>query len=596
MDLSDLFITFFNRSVSAGWMILAVLCLRLLFRRAPRGLLCLLWALVAVRLVCPWSLESALSLIPSTETLPHDILLARNPTVQTGIPALNSAINPTLSEALAPEPTASVNPMQVYVYLAALAWCVGMAAMALYGVCSYVRVYLRVRESVRSEGNVYLCDRIETPFIFGLFRPRIYLPSTLSETDTQYVLAHERAHLARRDHWWKPVGFMLLSVYWFHPLLWVAYILLCRDMELACDERVLRMLGTEARKPYSEALIRCSEAHPSIGACPLAFGEVGVRKRVREILHYKKPALWIVAAAVIVCIATAVCFLTDPVIGEKKDGSADPLSFAAEDSYLFSPVELVYDCGKFSFVMTAEAAPKVRLYADQTLHELTATDDPTVKTITERGKMTEVKLTAAEFDAAFDSYGKEIAATLRKNNRRAFSIRFIEEPNSIRYWYLLLEQTDGSSYFVIGYFDQGDAEVDLVRWVFRTNLTVEKSIRDIDTTYPYATYVYTGSVDPIDPSISLFSDGTFSFGYSAFSSYLPFGTYTLDADTLTLKTGDGLYTYVFTVLEDGFAFDATRSSTIPSYRYSGDSPVAECPVPNGAVFKRKDLTDAYISH
>lgn len=164
-----------------------------------------------------------------------------------------------------------------------------------------------------------MCDRIDTPFILGVFRPRIYLPSNMSEQDVTYVLAHEQAHIKRHDHWWKPLGFALLTIYWFHPILWIAYVLLCRDIELACDEKVIKEMGIDIKKPYSDALINCSIPRRAITACPLAFGEVGVKERVKTVLNYKKPAFWIVLIAVIACVIVAVCFLTNPKDRQDKE-------------------------------------------------------------------------------------------------------------------------------------------------------------------------------------------------------------------------------------------------------------------------------------
>lgn len=310
--MESLFLKILNMSINASWLVLAVLALRLLLKKAPKWVSVLMWGMVGLRLLCPFTLESALSLIPSRETVPEAILYSQTPTIQSGIPAVNSALNPVISQSLAPAPGASVNPVQVLTAVAAVVWFVGMAGMGLYTLISYFRIYRKVQEAVPVEGNVYLCDRIASPFILGLFRPRIYLPSSMEEGDMSYVLAHEKAHLRRKDHWWKPLGFLLLAVHWFNPLLWLGYVLLCRDIELACDEKVIRELGQESKKPYAEALINCSVSRKSIAACPLAFGEVGVKGRIKSVLHYKKPGFWILLAAVTACVVLVACFLTDP--------------------------------------------------------------------------------------------------------------------------------------------------------------------------------------------------------------------------------------------------------------------------------------------
>ena len=225
---------------------------------------------------------------------------------------IDNAVNPSLSESFAAAPLASVNPLYVWTYLAGWVWLIGLGAMLLYALVSYLRLRRRVSVSLCVRENIYLCDAISSPFILGVVKPRIYLPSGLDEVQRQNVLSHERAHLARRDHWWKPLGFALLAVYWFNPVLWLAYALLCRDIELACDERVIRTMDESAVKTYSTVLLACSMPRKAVITCPLAFGEVGVKERVKNALRYKKPAFWVVAASVAVCVVVAVCFLTNP--------------------------------------------------------------------------------------------------------------------------------------------------------------------------------------------------------------------------------------------------------------------------------------------
>lgn len=310
--METVFLKILNMSITACWLVLAVLVMRLLLKKAPRFLSVIMWALVGLRLMLPFSFESVFSLIPSTETVPPEILYEQAPQVQTGIDAFNSAINPVISESFAPTPGASVNPLQVITWLAGWVWSIGMAAMVIYSLISCLRIRRKLQEAAPLQDNIWLCDRIDTPFIFGLFRPRIYLPSNMAAQDIPYVLAHEQAHLKRRDHLWKPLGFLLLTIHWFNPLLWLAYILLCRDIEAACDEKVLKDMGEESKKPYSTALVNCSVPRKMIAACPLAFGEVNVKSRIKKVLHYKKPAFWLLITAVVACIVLSVCFLTNP--------------------------------------------------------------------------------------------------------------------------------------------------------------------------------------------------------------------------------------------------------------------------------------------
>ena len=311
--MAAVFLKLLNLSISASWLVLAVLVLRLVSKRSPKWMNVLLWGIVALRLVLPFSIESALSLIPSAETVsPAAVQFDPAPTITSGVSVIDNAVNPSLSEHFSAVPTASVNPLYVWTEIAGWVWLIGLGAMLLYALVSYLRLRRRVSVSLPIQDHIYLCDAISSPFILGVVKPHIYLPSGLDEVQRQNVLAHEQAHLARRDHWWKPLGFALLAVYWFNPVLWLAYTLLCRDIELACDERVIRTMDESAVKTYSTVLLACSMPRKAVITCPLAFGEVGIKERVRNALHYKKPAFWVVAASVAVCVVVAVCFLTDP--------------------------------------------------------------------------------------------------------------------------------------------------------------------------------------------------------------------------------------------------------------------------------------------
>ena len=311
--MAAVFLKLLNLSISASWLVLAVLVLRLISKRSPKWVNVLLWGIVALRLVLPFSIESALSLIPSAETVsPAVVQFDPAPTITSGVNIIDNAVNPSLSEHFAAVPTASVTPLYVWTEIAGWVWLIGLGAMLLYALVSYLRLRRRVSVSLCVRENIYLCDAISSPFILGVVKPCIYLPSGLDEVQRQNVLSHEQAHLARRDHWWKPLGFALLAVYWFNPVLWLAYALLCRDIELACDERVIRTMDESAVKTYSTVLLACSMPRKAVITCPLAFGEVGVKERVKNALRYKKPAFWVVAASVAVCVVVAVCFLTNP--------------------------------------------------------------------------------------------------------------------------------------------------------------------------------------------------------------------------------------------------------------------------------------------
>lgn len=316
--MSELFIQILNMSISSCWLILAVLCLRLALKKAPKWVRILLWGLVAVRLLCPFSIESALSLIPASKTISPEIMLDATPTIATGISTIDAALNPVISQSSAPDPTASVNPLQVWFAVAANIWVIGIIVMLLHTAVSYLRLRKKVATAVRLRDNIYQSENVVSPFVLGIFKPRIYLPFQISLQNMYHVITHEQAHIRRKDHWWKPLGFLLLTVHWFNPFAWLAYILLCRDIELACDERVIKALDVDARADYSAALLSCSVSRRMIAACPIAFGEVSVKTRIKSVLSYKKPAFWVILVALILCVVVAVCFLTNPIGSDRE--------------------------------------------------------------------------------------------------------------------------------------------------------------------------------------------------------------------------------------------------------------------------------------
>lgn len=321
--MESLFIKLLNNSISATWLVLAVLLARLLLKKAPKKYRCALWGLVGLRLALPVRLQSVFSLVPSAVTVSENIMLSPSPAVNSGISALDKAVNPAMAAAFTPEPWASANPLQILLFAASVIWLAGLAVMLLYSAVSWLLLRHRVAESVPLRSNIRLCQKVDSPFVLGMIRPRIYLPLGMDEESRELVIAHEQAHIHRRDNLTKPLAFLLLAVYWFNPLMWLAYILLCRDMELACDERVLRE-KSGIRKAYASALLQCSVPRHPAAVCPVAFGEVGVKQRIKSILDDKKPALWLTAAAVVLIVALALGFLTDPA-GLRFDTKENPV-------------------------------------------------------------------------------------------------------------------------------------------------------------------------------------------------------------------------------------------------------------------------------
>lgn len=315
--MGDVFLKLLNMSITAGWLILAVIGIRLLFRKMPKWIRCALWGLVAVRLIVPFSIESTFSLLPSSETIRSSTIVEGElvhhlPSVDSSLPMVEDTVNPVLLDTFSYEQDDSVAPLQVVTEIAGYLWLGGMILLVLYAVVSTIRLFFMVREAVCYKDNIYLCDAVKTPFILGFVSLGIYLPSVLSEEETEYIIAHEKAHLKRLDHLWKFLGYLLLCVYWFQPLCVIAYVMLCKDIELACDEKVIKNMSFSDRKRYSHVLLSCAARNHFVLASPLAFGEVGVKDRIKSILDYKKTAVGMTILAILIGLLVSVCFLTNP--------------------------------------------------------------------------------------------------------------------------------------------------------------------------------------------------------------------------------------------------------------------------------------------
>ena len=320
--MENVFLQILNNAITVSVLILVIMLVRVLCRKMPKWITCLLWILVAAKLMMPFPMESIFSLVPTSEPIPAGIAMESNPHISSGIENVDNLINPALQQHFAPDKTASANPLQVWMYVGTVVWLAGTAALLLYALAAYVTVKWKVRASVRVEKNIYECDDIADPFIMGIIRPRIYLPSGLDEETKKYVLKHETAHLGRKDYLWKPLGFLILSLYWFQPLCWAAYILMCGDIEYACDEKVIKKETEGARADYCKALLACSVPRKMLAACPVAFGENGVKGRVKNMMNYKKPTFWISSISLVIVVIVAVCFATSPK-GKEADNEME---------------------------------------------------------------------------------------------------------------------------------------------------------------------------------------------------------------------------------------------------------------------------------
>lgn len=345
--MERLFLTVLNQAYAASWVILGILLLRVLLRRAPRRMVCALWAFAALRLICPFSISSALSLLPSAAPIPADIAMQAKPAVETGIQAVDSSINTLLSGTFAPTVGDSANPLQIILPIATFLWLLGVAVFFVAAGINALKLKRRVRASISVGGNVWRCDEIASPFIFGLWKPRIYVPGRLPDGCFGAVVRHELAHLRHGDPWWKLLGFILRSIFWFHPLCWVGYWLFCRDLELACDEAVICTMKCAQRADYSQALLNCGANHFAI--TPLAFGETSIKQRVKAVLSYRRPTIWILLAAVLGGVALVVFLMTS-----KPQEIAAPQTQASVEEILPTDMQNAVEAKTFELRMYTE--------------------------------------------------------------------------------------------------------------------------------------------------------------------------------------------------------------------------------------------------
>ena len=507
--MSDVFLKVVNMSIAASWLVLAVLILRFALKKAPKWAVVLLWGIVAVRMICPVSIESVLSLIPSKETVSPEIMLDWTPEIQTGVPIINSAVNPVITEVFAPNPATSANPLQILIPVSANFWLLGILTMGIHTAVSYWLLHRKVATAVLWKDNIFQSEYVSSPFVLGIIRPRIYLPFHLEGQDLEYVIAHEQAHIRRKDHWWKPIGFLLLAIHWFNPIMWLAYVLLCRDIELACDEKVIREFDGTQKADYTQALVDCSVSRHRISACPLAFGEVGVKDRVKSVLHYKKPAFWVVILSVLICISVAVCFLTDP-----KGGRRDTLPKLYSHSYTVA--EVTYETPVISFTMRAgENTPAYAITEDMQLMSKEVQEN--AKWVV-HGTLKEIELTKENFDELFFQdmiwASGENAARIRRNTANAWMLVYDE---SVLVY--VLQQNNGDVYLARGYYDYSEkddpySDDTSMHWLFKLKYTVSEDMGIIAVSGEIAEQENMGNSiasvwrgDPEDPGIHAYSGG-----------------------------------------------------------------------------------------
>ena len=468
--MNEFFLKIINMSISASWLVLVVLIPRFVLKKAPKWVNILLWGIVAIRLICPFSFESALSLIPSAETFPEKVISGPSFDVQTGITPVDNRINDYLGDRYFEGVTVPANNGNTIMTILTIVWTIGILLLVAYTVISYWRLHREIDTAVRYKDNIFQSENVSSPFVLGLIKPRIYLPFKLDGQDMEHVVAHEQAHIRRKDHWWKPLGFLLLTIHWFNPLMWLAYVLLCRDIELACDEKVIKGLSNEQRADYTQALVACSVNRRMIAACPLTFGEVGVKERVKSVMNYKKPAFWVIIIAVIVCVGVAVCFLTNP----KQDRYTLRIVVPAG-----SQEEFVYTDEEVSTVRNS-----IKIWSGDGLGDTEVLLFPVNKTA-ETG-YTATYLThgmPVEFDAEKDTWFK-IGVNMQNSTNEDIivyvevenvEVRIVDEINSVIEWFDYLETPDEMKW-------DGSLEISLTefpdvtfRWTYGEMLAVKGS-------------------------------------------------------------------------------------------------------------------------
>lgn len=308
--MSELFLTILNMSLTASYVIIFAILIRLALQKAPKVISYALWVVVAFRLVIPFSFESVFSLLPQTATpIPHDIIYQQKPQINSGILSVDSIVNELL-----PSPTigASVNPMQVYTEICSYIWMIGIIALLVYSLLSVFHLKKQLKNAQLIGQYIYEADNLNTPFVLGFINPKIYLPVGLSKEECQYILLHEQTHIHRKDHIIKIAAFLILTIHWFNPLVWIAFMLMSMDMELSCDERVLKEINVDIKKSYANSLLTLATGRHILNGSPLAFGEGNVKWRIKNVLNYKKPKFWVVAISITVVIAVGIGLVANP--------------------------------------------------------------------------------------------------------------------------------------------------------------------------------------------------------------------------------------------------------------------------------------------
>ncbi len=573
--MENLFITLLNMSINATYIIIAVVLFKLILRKSPRWIHCILWSLVSVRLVLPFSFKSKLSVLPTDKT------------IVTPVSEFNAQIGTkeTFSDTIVYTPINIIEQTAnnekafelTFTNLASIIWLIGVCLLFIYAIYSYLKIKLRVKPSINLYDNVYICDSIPSPFILGVFKPKIYIPSGTPTNDYEMILSHEKAHLKRGDHIWKPIAYILLSLYWFNPFLWIAYYLLSRDIEIACDEKVIKNLSLDEKKCYSTALLNSSVSKRFITVCPLAFGETGVKNRIKNVFNYKKPAFWIIAVSVVICGIVAACFLTNPV-----DKNSVELDSNISNINYFSDLEGI--SAEITKIDLVSDTPSVTVKYDSRFEKEVVFGDSYYVYKSENGEW--VNCDRVKNDVWF-AIGYPIVNGGFFEKTYSLTSHDLDESGEYKFEtdFLVKNQTlnkDGSrKKYHIGF-------------TFTLDTPVPYNEENISASYNFKDSIqlkFMNSPDPFIPCIRINRiDKTYMFTYSGYSSHVSIGQFDLFIDRLVLREFGNDNVYTFSRGVKGFEFVKAESSRLPKYSYrEGES--AQEPVPDGALFEWENSTD-----
>ena len=568
--MQNVFLELVKLSLIGSLFAAAVMLVRLVFRKAPKWLFCVLWGVVALRLICPVSIESNVSLVPDRLATGQiitnvgneyigdvDIIYESNAGYNNAIEAGRQPIYSNdgyyvVTEKYSLEAPKTVG-QTVYPVLSWI-WVAGMILMLAYTAVSYLLLRKKMEEATQLRDNIWQCEQVDSPFVLGFIKPRIYLPYAITDSDMANVIAHEQAHIQRKDHWWKPIGFLLLNIHWFNPVLWLAYILLCRDIEAACDEKVIKHMEKDEMRAYSTALLHCSVHRRRIAACPLAFGEVGVKERIKRVMNYKKPAFWIIITAIVACSIAVVCFFTNP------SNSSGALPNIHSHAYVVE--EVTYESGTYSFsVVAGENSPIYAITEDMTLVSQKEVSEEGIWA--QLGKLEEIKLTKENFDELFFSKGlwneSANAKSIRKNTVNAWQLIYNQDV-----LYYVLQQKNGDLYLAYGYYDYSEkndphSDDTNIRWLFK--LAIDTSgmsgmvAKSGDSAVPmlsfptgtmikdYVNSVYWLTIDPSDEEFAPFT--VWKDGKEIRGTYTAYDAVTFEPLKHFMPSGLDPQTYLF---------------------------------------------------